>query len=121
MGNRRYFRLQFVHNIHAGFSHNDLCARGVILPRKKGLRFCAVKEPQLPVPGERMVITMKATLDRSGCISCGLCTETCPSVFRMAEDGLAEVYTVSVPADDEDKAEEAESGCPVSVIAVTKG
>ncbi|HCM13445.1 MAG TPA: ferredoxin, partial [Lachnospiraceae bacterium] len=28
---------------------------------------------------------MKAKLDRSGCISCGLCAETCPDVFRIAD------------------------------------
>lgn len=64
---------------------------------------------------------MKATLDRSGCISCGLCTETCPEVFRMADDGVAEVYQPEVPSDAEDKAMEAQDGCPVSVIAVTEG
>ena len=40
---------------------------------------------------------MKAMLDRSGCISCGLCAETCPEVFRMADDGVAEVYQEDVP------------------------
>lgn len=61
---------------------------------------------------------MKATLDRSGCISCGLCIETCPEVFRMADDGIAEVYQEEVPAEAEDTAVEAQEGCPVSVIAV---
>ncbi|MBE0601819.1 MAG: ferredoxin, partial [Firmicutes bacterium] len=36
---------------------------------------------------------MKATIDRDGCIGCGVCADTCPEVFRMADDGLAEVYT----------------------------
>ena len=35
---------------------------------------------------------MHVTIERGGCISCGLCEGTCPSVFRMAEDGLAEVH-----------------------------
>ena len=61
---------------------------------------------------------MKATLDRDGCISCGLCAETCPEVFRMADDGIAEVYTDPVPAEAEDTAVEAQENCPVSVIAV---
>ena len=59
---------------------------------------------------------MRATIDREGCISCGLCADTCPSVFRMADDGLAEVYVDSVPAGDESLAEKAQEGCPVSVI-----
>ena len=61
---------------------------------------------------------MKAKLDRSGCIGCGLCPETCPEVFRMAEDGLAEVYQEDVPEDAEDKAVQAQESCPVSVIEV---
>lgn len=61
---------------------------------------------------------MKAKLDRSGCISCGLCAETCPEVFRMADDGIAEVHTETVPEAAEDTAVEAQEGCPVSVIEV---
>ena len=33
---------------------------------------------------------MKATVDRNGCIGCGLCAEICPDVFDIADDGLAE-------------------------------
>lgn len=61
---------------------------------------------------------MKAYLDREGCISCGLCAETCPEVFRMADDGIAEVYIDEVPTEVEDTAVEAQDGCPVSVITV---
>ena len=61
---------------------------------------------------------MKATLDRDGCISYGLCAATCPEVFRMADDGVAEVYVDEVPADAEGSAVEAQDGCPVSVITV---
>ena len=61
---------------------------------------------------------MKATLDRSGCISCDLCTETCSEDFSMADDGIAEVYQEAVPIEAEEKAIEAQEGCPVSVITV---
>ena len=61
---------------------------------------------------------MKATIDRSGCISCGLCAEVCPEVFRMADDGLAEAYQENVPKEVEEKAVEAQDGCPVTVITV---
>ncbi len=61
---------------------------------------------------------MKASIDRDGCISCGLCTEVCPEVFRMADDGRAEVYADPVPPEAEDAAAEARDGCPVSVITV---
>ena len=61
---------------------------------------------------------MEASIDRSGCISCGLCAETCPDVFRMADDGLAEVHARPVPPQLENEASSAAQGCPVSVITV---
>lgn len=61
---------------------------------------------------------MKAKLDRDGCISCGVCPEVCPEVFRMADDGIAEVYREDVPKEAEESAVEAQESCPVSVITV---
>ncbi|SMC81927.1 ferredoxin [Papillibacter cinnamivorans] len=61
---------------------------------------------------------MKAYLDRSGCISCGMCADTCPKVFRMADDGIAEVYQEEVPPEAQNEALEAQENCPVSVITV---
>lgn len=61
---------------------------------------------------------MRATIDRDGCIGCELCADTCPEVFRMADDGLAEVYTDPIPVDAEESAQEAADNCPVSVITV---
>lgn len=60
---------------------------------------------------------MKAFIDREGCISCGLCVSVCPGVFRMGEDGPAEVYVETVPAELEGEVSEAVDGCPVSVIS----
>ncbi|MGC4020123.1 MAG: ferredoxin [Muricomes sp.] len=60
---------------------------------------------------------MKAVIDRDGCIGCGLCAETCPDVFCMADDGLAEVCG-DVTSDTQDCATEAADNCPVSVISV---
>ena len=62
---------------------------------------------------------MKATIDVSGCIACGLCVDTCPSVFKMGDDNLAEVYIDEIPKGDEALAIEAQDGCPVSVITVS--
>lgn len=61
---------------------------------------------------------MKAEIDRDGCIACELCASTCPEVFRMADDGLAEVYVDEVPEEFEESAQEAAEGCPTSVITV---
>lgn len=50
-----------------------------------------------------------------GCIGCGLCEQTCPSVFQLGDDGFAHV-AASPEKSEEDKAIEAQEGCPVSVI-----
>ena len=60
---------------------------------------------------------MKANIE-PGCIGCGLCANTCPEVFQMNDEGLAEVYTTPIPAENEDSAQEARDGCPVSVINI---
>lgn len=61
---------------------------------------------------------MHIEIDRGGCISCGLCEATCPSVFRIAEDGLAEVYHQPETSAEQADAESAAGGCPVAVIHV---
>ena len=61
---------------------------------------------------------MNASIVRDGCIGCSLCSETCPEVFRMDDEGLAEAYTNPVPADAEESAQEAADNCPVAVITV---
>lgn len=60
---------------------------------------------------------MKIEINRDGCISCGLCVEACPQVFRLADDGLAEVYAAPLP-NEADAVKEAADNCPVQVIAV---
>ncbi|MCD8355271.1 MAG: ferredoxin [Clostridia bacterium] len=58
---------------------------------------------------------MRVWIDREGCISCGQCAETCPKVFDICEDGLADV--IQQPDEElEDMAQAAADGCPVSVI-----
>lgn len=61
---------------------------------------------------------MKAFIERDGCIACGLCAETCPEVFRLADDGFAEVYVNEVPANNEKAVTEAQDNCPTGVIIV---
>lgn len=60
---------------------------------------------------------MKITLDHEGCIGCGLCVGSCPSVFEFAYDEKA----VVAKQPDESEYEDVQScadGCPVSVIHV---
>lgn len=50
------------------------------------------------------------------CISCELCTQICPEVFQMGEDGLAHPIVDEVLAELEDKARDACEQCPVDAI-----
>lgn len=62
---------------------------------------------------------MKAFIDHDGCIACELCTEICPSVFQMSEEGdHAEVYVDQVPDADIADAEDARDSCPTEVITL---
>ncbi len=60
------------------------------------------------------------------CIGCDLCADTAPEYFEMDEDGMATLidiqrshevfnYTKALEV-DRDILEEAEEGCPVSII-----
>ncbi|NCB73283.1 MAG: ferredoxin [Clostridia bacterium] len=60
---------------------------------------------------------MKAHVDKSGCIACELCVETCPEVFRIGDDGLAEAYA-EPDGSIKDKAVTARDNCPVAVISL---
>ncbi len=59
---------------------------------------------------------MKVTV-KEGCISCGLCTEEYPELFRMNEEGVAEAVGSVLP-EMEHQARQAAEDCPVSVITV---
>ena len=50
------------------------------------------------------------------CIGCGLCTNTCPEVFDMKDDGVA--AAVHAPEGNEEitRAREAQQNCPVDAI-----
>lgn len=61
---------------------------------------------------------MKAKVDKDTCIGCGLCPATCPEVFSLEEDGLAVAISGDIPTDQEDDAEAARDGCPVSAIDI---
>ena len=60
---------------------------------------------------------MKATVDKDGCIACGICVNLCPDVFRWDDNGLAEAYSDISPA-TESAAVDSRSNCPVSVISI---
>ncbi len=61
---------------------------------------------------------MKASVDQSICIGCGLCPSICSKVFAMNEEGKSHVIVDEVPTSAEDEAKEAEVSCPVEAITV---
>jgi ferredoxin len=69
---------------------------------------------------------MKVTIDREGCIECGVCESTCPDVFELKDNEKARIVAKYRPSSDPAVGEvpdeqvacskEAEDSCPVSVI-----
>ena len=53
-------------------------------------------------------------IDEDECISCGACVDTCPEVFRMNDDNIAEVFKADGASEEE--IEDAIESCPVSCI-----
>jgi ferredoxin len=61
---------------------------------------------------------MKAVIDRDLCIGCGLCEQTTPEVFRMADDGLAYVINEDPPPETYADIQACIELCPVAAIDV---
>jgi ferredoxin len=68
---------------------------------------------------------MKISIDREGCIGCGVCEALCPDVFKLLEDGksgIVERYRRGnlgegeVGDDLASCVENARDSCPVEVI-----
>ena len=50
------------------------------------------------------------------CIGCGLCTNVCPEIFAMSNEGTAIASGNEVSPEQMDSAKEAANGCPVDAI-----
>jgi ferredoxin len=58
---------------------------------------------------------MKVKVDEETCIGCGVCVDTCPEVFELADDkAIAKVN--EVPKDLVESCKEAADNCPVEAI-----
>lgn len=62
-----------------------------------------------------MVINMKYFVNEN-CIGCGLCTEICPDVFSLNEEGVSVAVEGDIAPELEKSANEALESCPVSAI-----
>ena len=63
---------------------------------------------------------MKVIVEET-CIGCGLCSQTCPEVFEMTDDGaLAIVKLDVVPHEVEESCRAAAADCPVEAIKISE-
>ena len=63
---------------------------------------------------------MKAVVKSDLCIGDAICSDTCPEVFEMRDDGLAYVIADPIPADAEASAKEAAAACPTEAIEIVE-
>lgn len=56
----------------------------------------------------------KFYIDEDECISCVACVDSCPDVFRMNDDNLAEIFNLDGASEEE--IEDAMDACPVTCI-----
>ena len=61
---------------------------------------------------------MRAFVDAETCIGCALCSNNCPAVFELNDDGVAAVAADPVPAEAEEACREAAEDCPVNAITI---
>jgi ferredoxin len=64
-------------------------------------------------------VSMRVSIEKDGCIGCGLCESICPNVFRMDNEGKAEVIASEVGKENEADCLHAAKECPVTVIKIS--
>jgi ferredoxin len=68
----------------------------------------------LPPPERSIPMSRVPWVDQEVCISCTLCVQAAPEVFRMNEKNVSEVYNPT--GAPEARIQQAIDGCPVSCI-----
>jgi len=64
--------------------------------------------------GEKKIVDVFS----EGCISCGMCVNLCPNVFKFNKDWKSYVANQPQTEEDLELAKQSAAGCPVSVITV---
>lgn len=60
---------------------------------------------------------MKFEVNKDACISCGACMATCPDVFKINDDGIAEADNTKLNETNIEDAKDAMDGCPTGAIS----
>lgn len=60
-------------------------------------------------------MTKSLIVDPDTCTGCELCVDTCPDVFKMNSDAIAEVFNPE--GDSKDNIQQAIDDCPSSAIS----
>lgn len=60
-------------------------------------------------------------VDKDACIGCGACAASCEEVFKMNDEGFAEVTMSDIPESLIKDAIDAMENCPTGAIIDTKG
>ena len=61
---------------------------------------------------------MNIVVDESLCSACEVCSDTCPEVFEMNDEGMVSLLMNPVPEEHQEAAQEACDGCPSEAIVV---
>ncbi|MEA3178808.1 MAG: ferredoxin [Gammaproteobacteria bacterium] len=61
---------------------------------------------------------LRVIANRGACCGYGVCSEICPEVFALDDNGVVIVKTESVPPGLENKAREGAQACPQSALTV---
>jgi ferredoxin len=61
---------------------------------------------------------MRAFVDETTCIGCGLCADTCPEVYEIRDDGVSHVLLDPVPPELQECVRDTVDSCPVTAISV---
>ena len=59
---------------------------------------------------------MNCKVDKEKCIGCGLCSNLCPEVFELTEDGKVKVKEGTDSEKNKECIKEAKESCPVGAI-----
>ena len=62
---------------------------------------------------------MNYKIDKEKCISCGLCSNLCPEIFELTEDGKAKMKEGADLEKNKECIKEAKEGCPIGAIEET--